>query len=241
MLNLPFGAVVAPVPVGAVDALEPAGSAVALQPAAKPRRERAPSVARAADLLVADGFCVLPNFVRPAEVVALQRRLRQWDHAHLLRPAQTGRGAKRLLNPDTRGDRIVWLNDVDLAGPARRWNHRLDILRTAINRRTFAGLVEWEGHAACYGPGAGFEPHRDRFKDNSERVVSTILYLNDADWADSDGGQLRLWTTETEFVDIVPRGGTFVAFWSDGPLHAVLPATRERWSITGWFRTRGAV
>jgi SM-20-related protein len=39
--------------------------------------------------------------------------------------------------------------------------------------------------------------------------------------------------------DVVPAGGCLVVFLSGEVPHEVLPATRERLSLTGWFRRRG--
>ena len=39
--------------------------------------------------------------------------------------------------------------------------------------------------------------------------------------------------------DVVPSGGSLVVFLSGEVPHEVLPATRERLSLTGWFRRRG--
>jgi SM-20-related protein len=65
-----------------------------------------------------------------------------------------------------------------------------------------------------------------------------ILYLNE-DWRRDDGGLLRFWPEENaEALDIVPVGGTLVTFLSDRFWHEVLPARRERLSLTGWFRRR---
>ncbi|MFP5505881.1 MAG: 2OG-Fe(II) oxygenase, partial [Gammaproteobacteria bacterium] len=43
---------------------------------------------------------------------------------------------------------------------------------------------------------------------------------------------------EGESIDVLPQGGTFVCFLSDRFHHEVLPATRERMSVTGWFKVR---
>jgi hypothetical protein len=40
-------------------------------------------------------------------------------------------------------------------------------------------------------------------------------------------------------LEIWPEGGTLVAFLSDRFEHEVLPARRQRLSLTGWFRQRG--
>jgi len=36
-----------------------------------------------------------------------------------------------------------------------------------------------------------------------------------------------------------PTGGTLVLFLSERFAHEVLPAKRERLSLTGWFKSRG--
>ncbi|MNF18077.1 hypothetical protein D3C80_2219580 [compost metagenome] len=39
--------------------------------------------------------------------------------------------------------------------------------------------------------------------------------------------------------DVMPTGGCLVVFLSGDVPHEVLPASRDRLSITGWFRRRG--
>ncbi len=38
--------------------------------------------------------------------------------------------------------------------------------------------------------------------------------------------------------DVVPQAGTLLVFMSEKWPHEVLPATRDRLSITGWLRRR---
>jgi SM-20-related protein len=77
----------------------------------------------------------------------------------------------------------------------------------------------------------------------SQRKISCIVYLNQ-DWKNEDGGQLRLYLNETDAsnneksIDILPISGRSVIFLSDTFYHEVLPARRERISLTGWFFTR---
>jgi SM-20-related protein len=100
--------------------------------------------------------------------------------------------------------------------------------------------VDFEGHYAIYPPGARYERHRDRFRDDDARVLSCVLYLNDA-WHASDGGALRLYLPHDETLDVLPEAGTFVAFLSAELDHEVRPASRERAAITGWFRRRARI
>ena len=66
-------------------------------------------------------------------------------------------------------------------------------------------------------------------------MLSVVLYLNEQ-WAEDDGGELRLFTEPT--IDVPPTGGKLVLFLSDSLEHQVLPTRRERLSLTGWFRRR---
>ena len=188
-----------------------------------------------AEQLATSTLCVSPGFLSSAEVRALRDAAEAMDRAGDLRPAAVGRGGGKVARASIRGDRIGWLDGTE-SGALGEWRERIDALRLAINERTFAGLFDWEGHVACYAPGAGYERHRDVFRDDSARVLSCVLYLNPG-WDPADGGQLRAWC-EDSVVDVVPEGGTLVTFWSAELDHAVLPARRDRWTITGWFRTR---
>jgi SM-20-related protein len=69
-------------------------------------------------------------------------------------------------------------------------------------------------------------------------MVSAVVYLNDA-WLPEHGGQLRMYLDESVEHDVVPAGGCLVVFLSGEVPHEVLPATRDRLSLTGWFRRRG--
>jgi SM-20-related protein len=156
--------------------------------------------------------------------------------AGALQPAQVGQGGARAWRPDLRGDRIRWLEpgqslacDCFLA--------EMEALRTALNRELCLGLADYEGHFSCYAPGASYAPHRDQFRHDDSRVVTAIVYLNDA-WHSGHGGALRLHPERDSAVDVEPSGRRLVAFMSGSMLHEVLPATRERLSITGWFRRR---
>jgi SM-20-related protein len=114
----------------------------------------------------------------------------------------------------------------------------MDSLREAMNRGLFLGLEDFESHFALYPPGAFYLKHVDRFRDDDRRMVSAVVYLNDA-WLPEQGGQLRMYLDEGAQYDVVPIGGCLVVFLSGEVPHEVLPASRERLSLTGWFRRRG--
>jgi SM-20-related protein len=50
---------------------------------------------------------------------------------------------------------------------------------------------------------------------------------------------LRMYLKDGVEYDVVPTGGCLVVFLSGEVPHEVMPATRERLSLTGWFRRRG--
>jgi len=154
-----------------------------------------------------------------------------------LAPAAVGRGPFSEIREGIRGDHIQWLEpgQVDACD---RYLRLMDSLREAMNRGLFLGLEDFESHFALYPPGAFYLKHVDRFRDDDRRMVSAVIYLNDA-WLPEHGGQLRMYLEEGREHDVVPTGGCLVVFLSGEVPHEVLPATRERLSLTGWFRRRG--
>ncbi|MES2817479.1 MAG: 2OG-Fe(II) oxygenase [Pseudomonadota bacterium] len=154
-----------------------------------------------------------------------------------LTAAGTGRGQEQAVREGIRGDRIQWLEPGESAA-CDRYLASMDALRLALNAGLYLGLADYESHFALYPPGACYHKHLDRFRDDDRRVVSAVLYLNQ-DWQAEQGGALRLHLAEEQTLDIAPLAGRLVLFMSDRMPHEVLPATRERLSLTGWFRRRG--
>ena len=129
------------------------------------------------------------------------------------------------------------------------------------------------GMAASYADTErGYVTHLDNERDEhgawrNARVLTAILYLNDAGWSKEDGGALRLYrpreglekegegegddeekdkkrgtATEEDATDVatgevLPVGGTIVLFPAHRIPHEVLPAKRPRFAITLWFVT----
>jgi len=153
-----------------------------------------------------------------------------------LTPAGVGRGTGQEVREGIRGDHIQWL-EPGQAEPCDAYLNLMDSLRQALNRGLFLGLEEFESHFALYPPGAFYLKHLDRFRDDDARTVSAVLYLNDA-WLPEHGGQLRMYLEGETSYDVQPTGGCLVVFLSGDMPHEVLPATRERLSLTGWFRRR---
>ncbi len=161
-----------------------------------------------------------------------------------------------------RGDFTYWLEDDAFLRDADQafgessayksvttaYLQQMEALRLLLNQSLFLGLFDFETHFAIYPAGAGYSKHLDQFQhsnahsgnlaqQNTQRKISVILYLN-KEWRSADGGQLRLYLNEAAPIDIEPVDGRMVVFLSDQFWHEVLPANRNRISLTGWFRTR---
>jgi SM-20-related protein len=188
------------------------------------------------DALFADGFGVQDRFISARRVRGLiacasrRRSLREFA------AARVGAGRELGHREEIRGDLTCWLAE-PLFPEERSLTRDLDELRLQLNRDGFLGLQELEMHYAWYPPGAGYAPHVDQLRGQDQRVVSLILYLNEA-WHPGAGGELRLFGAAAEFKDIEPMGGRLVCFVTAGREHAVLPTHQGRLSLSGWFRRR---
>lgn len=185
------------------------------------------------------GFAVVDGFLPPATIETLSKEAKSLHFQGETRRAITGK--KSGEKPDNiRGDFIRWVDDTSPSATQHEYLQCMEELRGLLNQNFYMGLFDLEAHFAVYPPGAAYQRHLDQFQGDSKRQVSCVLYLNH-DWHAEDGGQLRLYLDETpepQYVDIQPEGGRLVAFLSSRFWHEVLPATRERISLTGWFRTR---
>jgi SM-20-related protein len=188
--------------------------------------------------IVARGWSVRPDWLAAPLVATLAAEARALRAAGAFRAA--GVGSDRRRARQVRGDEILWLEHAPASAAQRAALDALEALRLELNRECLLGLFELEAHLAAYPPGAGYRTHLDRLRDDDARVLSIVLYLN-ADWQVEDGGALRLYLEaagRAPHADVAPVGGTLVAFLSGEFPHEVLPARRERLSLTGWFRRR---
>lgn len=193
---------------------------------------------RLIDTLADAGWCVLPGFLSEAETAELRTECLQAHAAGTFHAAGVGRGAAQ-VRTEVRGDHVLWIDESEAAPALRALLARFEALRLAVNQALYLGLFDLETHFAVYPPGAGYQRHLDRFRDDDRRSLTVILYLNAADWRETDGGLLRFWPDPAAApLDILPAGGTLVTFLSDRFWHEVLPAKRQRLSLTGWFRRR---
>lgn len=196
-----------------------------------------PLLLRIVDDLAACGWSQQNIFLPEALTLELAAECRRRAAEGELAPAAVGRGPTQEVREGIRGDHIQWL-EPGQAEPCDRYLAVMESLREALNRGLFLGLEDFESHFALYPPGAFYRRHVDRFRDDDRRTVSAVIYLNQ-DWEPEQGGQLRMFLAQDVEHDVLPVGGCLVVFLSGELPHEVLPATRDRLSVTGWFRRRG--
>ncbi|UUD62490.1 2OG-Fe(II) oxygenase [Pseudomonas seleniipraecipitans] len=194
-------------------------------------------LSRIIDDLAEFGWSLQTQFAPLSLTRQLAEECRQRISLGTLAPAGTGRGNAVAVREGTRGDHIQWL-EAGQSPACDGYLQLLDELRVAINQSLYLGLVDYESHFAFYPPGAFYLKHLDRFLDDDRRAVSAVLYLNE-DWQADEGGMLRLYLADGQVRDVLPEAGALVVFLSSDVPHEVLPATRDRLSLTGWFRRRG--
>lgn len=197
-----------------------------------------PLLERILDDLASQRWSVQPLALPAGLTAELAAECRRRHAAGSLARASVGRGSGQLIDDGIRGDHIQWLVPGESA-VTDRYLGVLDALRERLNRELFLGLEDYECHFALYPPGSFYRRHLDRFRDDDRRTVTTVFYLND-DWQAQHGGALRIELPDGEERDVLPAAGTLVVFMSGDFPHEVLPASRERLSLTGWYRRRGS-
>ena len=180
----------------------------------------------------------MQEFLPDAEIKGLAEEAASLRESGKFRQAGVGQGSGFQVRSEIRGDQILWLDEERLTPLQQKYWDEIESLRLELNRNLFTGLTAFEAHFAIYPTGAFYQRHLDRFVASDERAISCTLYLN-PNWREEDAGALRIYTDENgleAFTDVLPQAGAFVVFRSDAIFHEVLPAMRERLSLTGWLK-----
>ncbi|AHL77438.1 2OG-Fe(II) oxygenase [Stutzerimonas stutzeri] len=188
------------------------------------------------DDLAARGWSLQSSFLSSDMTRKLAGECRRRYAEGALAPAGVGRGDEQAVREGIRGDHIHWLEEGQ-AEVCDAYLVLMNELRQVLNRELFLGLEEFECHFALYPPGAFYQTHLDRFRDDDSRCVSAVLYLN-PDWQPADGGELRMHFADGSSLDIAPLAGDLLMFLSGDFPHEVLVTQTDRLSLTGWFRRR---
>lgn len=187
--------------------------------------------------LAHSGYIILEN---PLEGTLLNQLLARCmdDGCSRFQAARIGRGAGKKQIASIRGDVISWLTDTHSTDAT--YLALMEKLRLGLNENLFLGLFDYECHYAIYREGTGYAKHSDVLSGKKNRVLSTVLYLNE-DWQTGNGGELILYDLAGAVLKTVsPKFGTMVIFLSESFPHEVLISQRIRRSIAGWFRVSGS-
>lgn len=153
-----------------------------------------------------------------------------------LTAAGVGRQGQHQLNQQVRRDHTAWLSQNNPV--QQQYLQQMAQLQQDMNRRCFLGLIDFEAHYARYQQGDFYQKHLDAFVGRSNRVLSTVCYLNTVE----QGGELLIYNEQDQLISRVqPNAGTLVIFESCRFPHEVLPATTTRYSIAGWFRQNSSI
>ena len=200
----------------------------------------------AMDMLIASvadpGYGVFPNLLTPETQQNLIKLMADKVAADTLVRAGVGKGIATQVRSEIRSDSIFWLDEDDPAEMTGTWVNAMLTLCEHFRRHLYLPLWSYEGHLARYPASGFYKAHLDRHAKTLTRQISIIVYLNE-EWADTDGGELRLFTDvekgkDGPYIDVLPKAGTVVIFRSAEFWHEVRPSKRPRLSLTGWLRGR---
>ena len=193
------------------------------------------------DDLSKNGYAICERFL-PAQIIkALADMAEKHFMAGEMLIAKTGK-ATNSQQTIFRHDSIYWLDEHSQNSFTQAYFAQIAHLKTALNQQLFMNLHDIEALLAVYPLGGVYLKHLDQLKQINDaptpvRQLSSVLYLND-NWQTHECGELRLHLNSQEYIDILPTAGRLVLFLSAEFWHEVLPATRNRISLTGWFRSR---
>ena len=184
--------------------------------------------------LIKQRYAIIDNLL-PANLLSDLDRHFQSLHHTKFKHAGVGRDERFQTNHTIRNDVIYWPEqNINIIKQYLSW---MEALRQRVNREFLLGLFDYECHYAHFPEESFYKRHVDAFKGQSNRRLSTILYLNH-DWKKEDGGLLRMYhdSEEQPFIEVLPEYGRMLFFFSEQFPHEVSVAKRSRRSITGWFR-----
>ena len=185
------------------------------------------------DAFYQHGWVWLPQFLSTELNNAL---LHEAQHSSELTPAGIGRQQAHQLNQQIRRDATQWFDGQSLA--QQQYLALMAQLQLQFNRRCFLGLFDFECHFARYQHGDYYQKHLDAFRGRSNRVLTTVSYLNTV----QAGGELVLYNADDSLLTTLsPTAGALLLFESERFPHEVLPAADPRYSIAGWFRKNASL
>ncbi|HRI79643.1 MAG TPA: 2OG-Fe(II) oxygenase [Cyclobacteriaceae bacterium] len=185
------------------------------------------------DELAEKSFSIIGDFLTPEEVHVILHTDEFKNSKLHFKKAGIGRHSEKQIVESIRGDYIQWIDPRTAPDAIRIYIDRLTVLMQFLNQSLFLSLKGAEVHLTRYPIGTFYKKHIDQFRQDDHRKLSAICYLNTG-WKETEGGQLRMHLKDGP-LDVFPEAGKLVCFRSELVEHEVLPATRERYSLTGWL------
>lgn len=191
--------------------------------------------------LLQQNYSVIDNFFSENHVTLLRNSLLDKYQEDCFKKAAIGSKFDELILTEVRGDFVLWIEE-QLAGDAERlFFDKINAMVNYLNKTCFLGLLHQEFHYAVYPKGTYYKRHLDTFQNDDRRKLSLVCYLNDLDWKKENGGELIIYPSDAADDPLVvyPLPGRVVIFESQALEHEVKEVlASERYSITGWLKTR---
>jgi SM-20-related protein len=186
-------------------------------------------------------FSIIDDFFSSEIVSHLRQSLLNKHEENRFKKAAIGNRVNELIVKSIRGDHILWIDEMTANTAESLFFNQINDLVSYLNKTCFMGILQKEFHYALYPKGTFYKRHIDTFQNDDRRKLSFVCYLNTEDWKPENGGELVLYLgekgMEAEKI-IYPFPGRIVIFESQIIEHEVKPVDIERFSITGWLKTR---
>ncbi|MCB4807125.1 2OG-Fe(II) oxygenase [Tamlana sp. 62-3] len=182
-------------------------------------------------------YCIVEDFFSNNEVELLRDSLLKRKTEDDFKKAAIGNRTNENIIKSIRGDLIFWIDELMANAAEGLFFAKINDLIGYLNRTCFLGVLFKEFHYAIYPKGTFYKRHIDTFQNDDRRKLSFVCYLNEDGWLPENGGELVLYLKNEEKT-IYPFPGRVVIFESQIIEHEVKPVNTQRFSITGWLKTR---
>jgi len=221
------------------------------------------------ETLSKQGYVIIPNFLSADLVSSLREDVTNLRTQNKFNVARIGQDSTNTLNTDIRIAETCFLgkNKPELVmtpnEPREFLYQILDTVREDLSGNSILDVMSSDQELiqcapaldtkltellyAYYPEGGFYRRHRDAIVGSASilRSFSLLLYINDMEWKQKDGGALRIHldsgldslpvNEEPNYVDVTPNGGTLVLFKSEKIPHEVLDTKATRAAVVGWY------
>ena len=174
------------------------------------------------------------HVLSPQACLSLQEYASDLKSKNMFKLASVGRRLQKKRAKAIRGDLIHWIEDWQVLPALAAYKVFVDELILFCRRVLFLQAKRFEGQLAWYPKGTYYRRHLDQHVGQRHRQLSCMLYFNS--WEPGFGGELKIYPSQEEAVEISPMAGRFVCFRSMDLEHEVLKTNYDRLSLVGWIR-----